>query len=81
MTGVISHIARVGGMAFVPRKGRPHTTWLSLHVDKAVQEAVAREANKERRSQSSMGEILLIEALRARGVDISEEPTTDDDAD
>lgn len=52
----------------------------ALRLDPALHDAIARLANADLRSVNAEIEFLLREALRARGVKLSEKPATEDNS-
>ncbi len=69
--GAGSFVGRVsGGSLLVPRKGH---TWMSVYFPRSLQEVIAKIANGEDRSNSSMVRQLVKEALQGRGITIPED--------
>ncbi len=65
---------RARGGDKLARPVRAGFAWISARIPIEVRDTIARLATSERRSTSSMIELLLEEALRARGVEIRQEP-------
>jgi len=67
---------RVRGGKKLARPVRAGFAWISARIPIGLRDTIARLAASpsERRSVSSMIELLLEEALRARGVEIRQEP-------
>lgn len=73
MTAKTEHAMGVHGGGDLPKPAREGVAWLTARVPSELHDAIKRLADSERRSISTMAVLLLEEALKGRGVQVTQQ--------